>query len=287
MEKAMEKEKRKIGHTCITWDESDVESAVKTLAQQGYYGVEVFGWTLEALEAAGKLDIFESYGIPLCASYFAMNLCDPGQFDSSLEKGLRWAKLMQRLGARYICMGGEDVNRKKYCFADIRKNVIEAVNKYGRYFSDMGLCVCYHPHTGTPIQTEEEIRYLVEHMDTSLVKFAPDVGQIEKGGTDAVAIVRDYLEIIRHIHVKDFDGKPLSYDETGREIDTSGFVGYTPLGEGVVKLEEVLKLVEDSEVFDNLIMVELDGGAKTPIPQEEAVRRNKEYLLRLGYQFRR
>lgn len=279
----MERRRQKIGHTCITWDESDVETAVSVLADLGYHGVEVFGWTLDALKEQRKLDLFEKNGIPLISVYFAMNLCDKARFRESREKGVRWARIMQGLGAKYICMGGEDVDRRNFDFKERREQIIRAVDEYGRIFSDMGLTVCYHPHTGTPVQTEEEIRMLLEGVNPDLVSFAPDVAQIQKGGADPVAIVRDYIGMVKHIHLKDYDGIPVRYGKDGKEIDSSGFACYTPLGEGVVDIPAVLELVENSAVFDNLIMVELDGGKNTPIPQEEAVKRNMEYMKRLGY----
>ena len=281
----MEQRKHKIGHTCITWDESDVETAVSVLAGLGYQGVEVFGWTLDALQQEGKLDLFEKNRIPLVSAYFAMNLCNAAEFEASLEKGTRWARIMHSLGAKYICMGGEDVDRRSFDFQEQKAQIIRAVGEYGRIFADMGLTVCYHPHTGTPIQTEEEIRTLLEGVNPDFVSFAPDVAQIQKGGADPVAIVKDYIGLVKHIHLKDYDGLPVQYDENGREINLNGFSGYTPLGEGVVDIPAILKLVEDSAVFDNMIMVELDGGLKTPIPQKEAVMRNRTYLNRQGYHF--
>lgn len=281
----MEQRKHGIGHTCITWEEADVETAVSVLAELGYQGVEVFGWTLDVLKEQGKLDLFEKNGIPLVSAYFAMNLCDTAQFEESREKGVRWARIMNSLGAKYICMGGEDVDRRSYKFQDQKARIIRAVDEYGRIFADMGLTVCYHPHTGTPVQTEEEIRTLMESVNPDFVSFAPDVAQIQKGGADPVAVVRDYIGLVKHIHLKDYDGVPVKYDGNGREIDITGFAGYTPLGEGVVDIPAVLDLIENSATFHNMIMVELDGGNRTPIPQKEAVKRNREYLMRMGYAF--
>lgn len=281
----MEKKKYKVGHTCITWAEEDVETAVKVLAELGFHGAEIFGWTLDVLQNENRLDIFDKYRIPLISAYFAMNLCDKDKFQESIEKGWRWAEVMRQLGAKYICLGGEDVDRRSYDFKENKKRLLKAVNEYGRIFADMGLTVCYHPHTGTPIQTEYEIRSLMEVVNPAYVSFAPDVAQIQKGGADAVKIVKDYLGLVKHIHLKDYNGIPVHYNAEGKEIDSSGFACYTPLGEGVVDIPAILTLLEQSEVFDNMIMVELDGGKETPIPQKEAVRRNRDYLMKLGYQF--
>ena len=37
-----------------------------------------------------------------------------------------------------------------------------------------------HPHTGTPIETEEEVYFVMENLNTTYMKFGPDVGQLGK-----------------------------------------------------------------------------------------------------------
>jgi len=276
----------KVGHTGITWADEDVCTAIATISKLGYHGVEVFGWTLDTLEKEGKLDVFEENNIPLISAYYMLHLATPSKFEESKENGIRWGKLMQRLGAKYICMGGEGADRRTFDYRETKDYVVKTVNEFGRIFTDMGLTMCVHPHTGTTVQTEEEIRALMDNIDPRYVGFAPDVAQIQKGGTDAVQIVKDYAPIIRHIHLKDYDGVPLQYTEDGREIDSSGFVCYTPLGQGVVDLDSILNIIEASSSFDNMIMVELDGGKVTPIPQEEALTISRDYLIERGYKFR-
>ena len=61
----------------------------------------------------------------------------------------------------------------------------------------------------------------MEAVDTRYVKFGPDVGQLQKGGSDPVKVVKDFLPVVRHVHMKDFDGG-------------EHYLGYCPLGQGKV-----------------------------------------------------
>ena len=63
---------------------------------------------------------------------------------------------------------------------------------------------------------------MLDSMDTKYVKFGPDVGQMVKGGATPQAVtklVKDYSEIIQHMHLKDYSGG-------------SYYLGYSPLGFG-------------------------------------------------------
>ena len=74
----------------------------------------------------------------------------------------------------------------------------------------------------------------MEAVDTRYVKFGPDVGQLAKGGSDPVKVVKDFLPVIQHMHLKDFSG--------GQH-----YLGYSPLGEGKVDLVAILDLMEGKQ----------------------------------------
>jgi inosose dehydratase len=106
------------------------------------------------------------------------------------------------------------------------------------------------------------------------VKFGPDVGQLQKGGSDPVQVVKDFQSIVHHVHLKDYDGGP-------------DFLGYCPLGRGRVNVPVVVDLLEKSG-NDIMIMVELDPSEGRPMvmPPLETARISKAYLQTLGYTFR-
>jgi inosose dehydratase len=57
----------------------------------------------------------------------------------------------------------------------------------------------------------------MEAVNSNVCKFAPDVGQLQKGGADAAKVVKDFLPITVHMHLKDWIG--------GEHM-----AGYCPLG---------------------------------------------------------
>lgn len=93
------------------------------------------------------------------------------------------------------------------------------------------------------------------------MKFGPDVGQLAKGGSDPVKVVKDFLPLIRHVHLKDWNGG-------------SHWAEYCPLGQGKVDLPAVLDLLEQSQDM-KIIMVELDPSAKAPLTPIETARVSK------------
>jgi inosose dehydratase len=114
----------------------------------------------------------------------------------------------------------------------------------------------------------------MEAVDTRYVKFGPDLGQLVKGGTDPTQVVKDFLPIIRHVHLKDYSG--------GRAWD-----GYCPLGEGKVgpSAEKILGMLETVKELE-YVLVELDPSADPPMPPSQTARVSKQFLMRLGYTFR-
>ena len=159
-------------------------------------------------------------------------------------------------------------------------------SEIGLRLQDMGLIGAIHPHTGTLIETQEEIDAVMGAVDPQAVFFAPDTGQIVKGGGDLLQVLRDYRALIRHVHLKDYAGGEVRRDERGKEIDPTGYSGYTPVGYGVLDMPAVVAFLEEID-YQDLVMVELDGTDMTPRPPREAAEMSKRYLQeRLGQSFR-
>jgi inosose dehydratase len=138
--------------------------------------------------------------------------------------------------------------------------------------NDLGLGAGLHQHTGTAVESRDETYAVMEAVDTRYLKFAPDVGQLQKGGADAAKVVKDFLPITVHMHLKDYKG-------------WEHFAGYCPLGEGKVDLKAILEMVEGANPGAN-IMHELDGSASAPYTPLQTAQIGKAYLQKLGYTFR-
>lgn len=283
-----------IGHTGITWPINSTDEAIETVGRLGYHGIELFGSVIEQRESDGNGigPVLEKAGIPYVSSYCSAPLVDARKRTEGVQNCLNWARLTKQYGGSVIVLGGDPIDRRSFTYADRRSDIVDTINAIGRAVSEIGVTCCFHPHTGTPVQTESEIRSTMDSIDPQAVKFAPDVGQIAKGGSDPNRILSDYISLVKHVHLKDFVGGTVIVAEDGSEVDRTGYLDYEIVGRGVIDLEAMMDMLEESG-FDGYAMVELDGthfsgSWKGPAPMQpgEAAAEAKRYLQSIGYQFR-
>jgi inosose dehydratase len=270
--------KLKIGHTCLTWNASprtpeNLEEAVRDIASLGYHSWETFADVLASWEEKGTLaGLIEKYKVPLTSGYFTANVMEGSARKETVEKVTRLAKIVKKHGGTFLVLAANGVKRTEYKFADHKANVVSALNEYAKAIVDQGIGTGFHQHTGTAVESRDEVYALMDSADTKVLKFAPDVGQLQKGGADAAKVIKDFAAITVHMHLKDFSGGQY-------------FSGYCPLGQGKVDLVSILDTMENAGHPAN-IMVELDRSASTPIPARDTAVTTKAYLEKLGYGFR-
>jgi inosose dehydratase len=279
-----------IGHTGLTWiplgggpgprppvdpmvDPQYVEAAVRDMAGLGFYGIELFGNQIEAMEEHGGLGaLLEKYKLPLISAYCGANLSVPAQRKDSIAKTLTWAKLVKKYNGKVIVVGPNGVRRSSYDFKASKDDIVTTLNELGKAVTDMGLTPVLHQHTGTCVETREETYAVMESVDTRVMKFGPDIGQLQKGGSDPVKVVKDFLPLVQHMHLKDFVGGP-------------EYLGYCPLGQGKVDIPAILSMMNGRQTA-GMVMVELDSPPPQPVPAIETAKIAKAYLQKQGVTFR-
>jgi inosose dehydratase len=272
--------KLKIGHTCITWgtfppkgDDATLEPAVKDIAAEGFWAYETFPEVIDNWDQRGLLRaLHEKYKVPLRSGYITGDLLDPSKRKDEIARVTRLANVVKKFGGTFVVLAPNGVKRDTYDFSAHRTNIVSALNDYASAVTDLGLDTGLHQHTGTCIETRDEVYYVMDSANTKKLKFAPDVGQLQKGGADAAKVVKDYASILKHMHLKDFKG-------------WEHFSGYCPLGQGKVDLASVLDTAEASGQNPN-IMVELDPSKNPPMTPLQTVQTTKAYLQSQGYTFR-
>lgn len=270
-----------IGATFILWGygPDDLEPALRDMSKLGYHSFETFGSVIEEWEEnrGGFSELVDKYDIPIVSAFCMTDVLDPSKRKEEIKKLVKWSQLLKQNGGKVIEYCPSSIKREGYDYKEHKKNIIESMNEYAKVITDQGLVAALHPHTGTPIETEEEVYFVMENLDTTYMKFGPDVGQLEKGGADPVKIVGDFMPLIEHVHLKDFEG------------GDNGYLGYAPLGRGEVKIKKILKMLESrKENMAGMIMFELDSNPKigTPIPEYEAAKVSRDYLRKIGYDFK-
>jgi inosose dehydratase len=266
-----------VGHTGITWGYApqSAEAAIRDVASLGYHAFESFGSVLAWWEQRGGLRVvLEKYGLPLHSAYCPFELTDVSKRAENIANAKTWGRLIRACGGSIAVIGPNTVQRPGFDMARERDGIVSTLNEIGRALSDAGVTGALHPHTGSCVHTQDDVYAVMGAVDTRFVKLGPDMGELLAGGADPVNVVRDFLPIIRHAHLKDHDGGP-THD------------GYCPVGQGKVDMKAITALLETA-TEDLMLMVELNpsSDATAPSPLETA-RTSRDYLRTLGYSFGR
>ena len=240
----------KIGYTALTWGAlpgrpglAPMEQALKDMSGLGYWGFETFAQVLEELDAKGELrGLIDKYKIPLNAGYTWIEVTDPALKKANVPDVIRWGKVVKKYGGIFLVLQVQSLKRADYDFKAYRADIISSLNDCALALNDIGVGAGLHQHTGTGVETRDEVYDVMQSVNTKYMKFAPDVGQLQRGGADAAKVVKDFLSITDHMHVKDWDGKR-----------------YCPLGQGQVDIAGIMDMIEASGRSPNL-NVELDGA---------------------------
>jgi inosose dehydratase len=253
-------------------DPQYVEAAIRDIASLGFYGIELFGNQIEAMETQGGVGaLLEKHNLPLISAYCGTNLSDPAQRKDSLAKTLGWAALVKKYKGKVIVVGPNGVPRSTWDFKAHKDDIVATLNELGKAVTDMGLTPVLHQHTGTCVESRDETYAVLDAVDTRVMKFGPDIGQLQKGGSDPVQVVKDFLPLVQHMHLKDYSG--------GKE-----YLGYCPLGQGKVDIPAILAMMEGRKPA-GLVMVELDSPPPQPVPAIENAKIAKAYLQNQGITF--
>jgi len=272
----------KIGCSTLAWNVSrtaldNFELALKDTSELGYWGFETVASIIETWDADDSLArLIEKYRLPLKAGYIDVNVTDSSLRKEHVANVTRIGKLVKKHGGNYVVMSTNGRRSPPapdtFNFAEHKANMAAALNEYGMAAVDLGLRAGLHPHTGTVVEKRDEVYGIMDAVDPRYMSFAPDTGQLQKGGADAAQVVKDLGKVTTHMHLKDYsNGKYMG--------------GYCPLGMGVVDVESILNTLEESGKSPD-VMHELDRGT-APMTARETAAFSKAYLIRLGYQFQR
>lgn len=141
-----------------------------------------------------------------------------------------------------------------------------------------GVALRFHNHVGTWIETPAELGALLAQLDTSVVDLCFDTGHYAYGGGEPLAFMREHLDAIGYLHLKDVDASVLTEArEQGWDfMEALRHVIFCPLGDGSANIPEILKLLADSD-FAGWVVVEQDTCHGDPTA---VARQNREYIAR-------
>jgi len=268
----------RIAHSGITWGytASTAAPAVRDISDVGYAAYESIGDIIEAYddrEPETFAGLLARYDLPLAAVYCVARFHNPTH---AAEVGggpradvVRQATRGNELGATTLVLQAAGRDGRPYEHPIQWEGMAAMFNGIAARVAKLGMRTAVHPHTGTLIETRDEIDAIMGAVNPDLVGFAPDTGQIAKAGADMLDTLQAYQDRIWHVHLKDWAG--------GRE---TGYAEYEAIGSGVLDIAGIFAILDRAD-YQGWVTVELDGTPSSPRPPREAAEMSKRYLSEL------
>jgi inosose dehydratase len=167
-----------------------------------------------------------------------------------------------------VCGGGPPAPEGSVRQADDYQAFARRLAEAGRFASELGIAMVYHPHLDCFVQTRDELDRLMDVLDTDHVGLCIDPAHLVIRGSDPVEALRTYSDAVRYVHFKDCKG-----DVTHLE-GNSRYLSFCELGQGLVDLKGMTAILLESG-YDGLVVIELDASEKTG---EESCRESVTYI---------
>jgi inosose dehydratase len=249
----------------------DADTVLDDIARTGYEGTQ-FGRGFPT--AATLRDALQERGLRFAEIYAALPCSTEGPADNARDVGLERLAVLHDAGGDVLVLALEGTDDRSAmsgraaapstprlgdaAWRDLG-GVIDAIAREARA---AGHLVAFHQHTGTFIETPDELDRLLSVTDPALVSICLDVGHYTVAGGDPVAALRQYGERVTHLHLKDVDAGVLADLRGGRLADFGAAIRarlFTELGAGVVDLPAIIDELARRD-FSGWLMVEQDSG---------------------------
>ena len=214
-----------------------------------YIGYEIgnkFPKNPQALHAA-----LDPLNLQIASQWFSTYFTESNQFIKTMESFEKHMNFLKAMGAEIIvvCECGHAIHRKNEPLFDNKpvfsaaqwKQLIVGLHEMGKLAQDNGMCMVYHEHMGTGVQSEAELHHLMDETNPQLVSLLIDTAHITFAGGDPIRLIHQYGKRIKHVHLKDLRKnvmghvrpKKWSFLEAVRQgvftIPGDGFIDYQPI----------------------------------------------------------
>jgi inosose dehydratase len=164
--------------------------------------------------------------------------------------------------------------------------LVDNIHRAGELARTRGFDPVLHFHAGSYCETGAEIHRVFDALDTSLVGMCLDTGHALFGGADPLALLDDYFEAVRLVHIKDCDRDVLAQvcHSGGGLLEAWDRGVFCELGHGTAGLDPFLEALQ-AKGYEGWVTVEQDRFLK-PEDTAEALlalhTRNREWLSARG-----
>ena len=182
--------------------------AFTELAEIGYTAVKAD--VPDDMDAADYLPWLASFGLEPALSLYSGAFADRATHGEQAEAARVFAARQASFGRRF-CMistfGAEPRTQHPaigHGFdADRLEVVVDGIARCCEAMRSEGVTAALHPHVGGWVETEHEVRTVLDDVGPDLLAFGPDTGHMAWAGMNVPAVLRDYSDRIVGAHLKD------------------------------------------------------------------------------------
>lgn len=245
------------------------EQCLDEMALAGYEGTEM-GSKYPA-DPAVLGEALALRGLRMSGSWFSAYFTVEGGEQLTLESFRRSIPFYQALGIQHVYTA--EVGHSSHLqpipalpnkpVFDERQwdRMVAGLEKLGRMATDHGLRIVYHHHTGTGVQTQEEVERLMASTDPKLIWLLLCTGHLAYAGGDPLRVAEKFAERICHVHLKNVRANVLERVRSeGLSFWDSIQAGvFTVPGdpEGLIDMDAVLNVLA-SRGFQGWLVVEAE-----------------------------
>lgn len=284
------KDKVKVGIAPIAWTNDDMpelgsentfEQCISEMALSGFKGTEVgnkYPRDTKLLRKALELREME-----IASAWFSAFLTTK-PYEETEKAFIEHRNFLHEMGAKVIVVSEQGhsiqgemetpIFKEKPVFTEEEwKNLADGLNKLGKLAKEKDMKVVYHHHMGTGVQTTEEIDKLMEMTDPTLVYLLYDTGHLVFSGEDPIAILKKYVNRIKHVHLKDIRKDVVTIVKKNNmsflQAVKSG--AFTVPGDGYIDFKPAFDILAENN-YEGWLLVEAEQDPAKANPLEYALK---------------
>ena len=290
----LDKNKVKLGIAPIAWTNDDVphllggetsfEQCVSEMALAGFEGCEVGSKYPRDVVVLRKA--LELRGLQICNAWFSSFLATKpyAEVEAEFTAHIDFLSAMgaKRVGVSeqsYSIQGQMDtpIFAAKPTFSDLEwDKLCKGLNKLAVVAASRGITLTFHHHMGTGVQTAAEIDRLMENTDADKVFLLFDSGHLHFSGECPVAVLKQHVKRVKHVHLKDIRADILARVEREEMSFLRSVVNgvFTVPGDGCIDFTPIFEVLSRNS-YEGWMLVEAEQDPKKADPLEYAIQARK------------
>ena len=278
--------KVRIGINPITWTNDDVpelggdtplETCLRETKLAGYAGTELGGKFPR--QSSVLKPIMAQYGLAVVSGWFD-GRCDEKEVAAEMDTITPHLQLLKDMGSTHVVYADTSRGRHGAIWGPISQRPKLSAGEWPIYgkkltqlaekMADFGVRMAFHHHMGTIVETDEEVGLMMKHTGEA-VGLLYDTGHSSFSGGDPVALIKQHVKRVVHVHCKDARKSML---EKARAEDMS-FMGavmqgiFTVPGDGSIDYPTILRVLAENN-YSGWLVVEAEQDPKKAEPLKYA-----------------